>query len=311
MKLSVCMITYNHEKYISKAIDGFLMQKTNFLYEIVIGEDCSSDNTRSICEEYAYKYPDLIKLLPSHKNLGMAKNFVRTLKACNGKYIALCEGDDYWTDPYKLQKQVDFLEANPEYMIVSHAHNNINEKGTLISERKFEDAGIIELNAENLAQGFYIQTLTAVFRKIVFNDAFWTLIKNVVMVDFALFLNLADRGKIAILPDVMANRRLHPLGIYSGKSKLDQYNGFKKTTQMVDQYFKGKYKRHLYIGRLNSIFSIFTWYIQHKKSAKYVLLTLMKLLYGYLLTRYFYRIKPKKFYSLKDVCYWMKIFILK
>mgnify|MGYP001248218371 CR=1 FL=1 len=114
--VSVHMITYNHEKYIAQAIEGVLMQKTNFLFELVIGEDCSTDSTRVICKEYADRYPNIIKLLPdAGKNLGMMENAIRTTMACTGKYIALCEGDDYWTDPYKLQKQVDFLEAHNDY----------------------------------------------------------------------------------------------------------------------------------------------------------------------------------------------------
>lgn len=110
--VSVWMITYNHEKFIAQAIDSVIMQKTNFDYEIVIGEDCSTDRTREIVLEYKAKHPDKFKLLLQEKNVGMMQNFIVTLKTCNGKYIALLEGDDYWTDPLKLQKQVDFLQAN-------------------------------------------------------------------------------------------------------------------------------------------------------------------------------------------------------
>ena len=108
--VSVCMITYNHESYIHQAIEGVLTQNTTFPYKLVIGEDYSADGTRKICQEYANLYPDKIDLLPSSSNLGMQRNFSRTLNVCTGKYIALCEGDDYWTDPMKLQKQIDILE---------------------------------------------------------------------------------------------------------------------------------------------------------------------------------------------------------
>jgi len=117
--VSVCMITYNHGSYIKEAIEGVLAQKTNFPIELVIGEDCSIDSTRSICETYLQKHADIINLLPSKKNNGLMPNFIRTLEACKGKYIALCEGDDYWTDPLKLQKQVDFLDANDDFSICS------------------------------------------------------------------------------------------------------------------------------------------------------------------------------------------------
>jgi len=110
--VSVCIITYNQERFIGQGIEGVLMQECNFPFELVIGEDFSTDSTRQICEEYAKKYHNIIRLLPSEKNLGGMVNFVRTLQACNGKYIAICEGDDYWIDPHKLDKQVKFLEQN-------------------------------------------------------------------------------------------------------------------------------------------------------------------------------------------------------
>ncbi|MDF1549683.1 MAG: glycosyltransferase, partial [Bacteroidales bacterium] len=136
MKLSVCMITYNHEKYIGQAIEGVLMQKTNFDIELLIGEDFSNDNTRNICMGYKNKYPDKIKLLLREKNIGMMRNFIQTLNTCKGKYIALCDGDDYWTDPLKLQKQVDFLEANPEYALCYHRVNILTHNGIITDENE-------------------------------------------------------------------------------------------------------------------------------------------------------------------------------
>jgi len=116
--VSVCMITYNHEDYINQAIESIMMQKTNFLFELIIGEDCSTDNTRKICQKYKERYPDRIRLILPESNVGMMKNLIKTIEACNGKYIAMCEGDDYWTDSLKLQKQVDFLEANTNASLV-------------------------------------------------------------------------------------------------------------------------------------------------------------------------------------------------
>jgi glycosyltransferase involved in cell wall biosynthesis len=112
--VSAAMITYNHAPYIAQAIEGVLQQKVNFPFELVIGEDCSTDGTREIVLEYQKKYPDIIRAITSDKNVGMKKNGYRTLKACRGKYIAFCEGDDYWHHPYKLQKQADYLEGHPE-----------------------------------------------------------------------------------------------------------------------------------------------------------------------------------------------------
>lgn len=118
-RVSIFMLTYNQEQFIAQTIESVLMQKTNFSYQLVIGEDCSTDVTRSICKSYAQQFPEKIKLLaPLEKNIGLIANYMRTIKECNGKYIAICDGDDYWIDEYKLQKQVDFLENNPDFSIV-------------------------------------------------------------------------------------------------------------------------------------------------------------------------------------------------
>lgn len=111
--VSVNMLTYNHEPYIARAIEGVLAQQTDFGVELVIGEDCSTDRTAAICRDYAARYPGRIRLLTQDYNLGMRANNRRTLEACRGRYIAICDGDDYWSDPRKLQMQVDALEADP------------------------------------------------------------------------------------------------------------------------------------------------------------------------------------------------------
>ena len=116
--VSVKMLAYNHAPYIAQAIEGILQQKTNFPFELVIGEDCSTDGTREIVFEYQKKYPDIIRVITSDQNVGTKKNGYRTLKACRGKYVALCEGDDYWHNPLKLQKQVDYLESHLECGLV-------------------------------------------------------------------------------------------------------------------------------------------------------------------------------------------------
>lgn len=108
--VSVCTITYNHEQYINEAIESFLMQETDFPFEIVIGEDCSTDSTRVIIDEYVAKYPNIIRLITSENNVGMQENGARTILSCIGEYIAFCEGDDYWTDKKKLQIQIDEIE---------------------------------------------------------------------------------------------------------------------------------------------------------------------------------------------------------
>lgn len=108
--VSVCMTTYNHEKYISQAIESVLCQRTTFSFEVVIGEDCSTDNTLAICRQYEAQHPDIVRLITSEHNIGMHSNYRRTIEACSGKYIAMCDGDDWFSDENKLQMQVEMIE---------------------------------------------------------------------------------------------------------------------------------------------------------------------------------------------------------
>lgn len=164
--LSICCITYNHENYISQAIEGFLAQKTSFNFEIIIHDDASTDATASIVKKYEQEHPNLIKAIYQTENqyskgIKPWPNFVFPI--ARGKYIALCEGDDYWTDPYKLQKQVDFLEANPEYFIHYTNEDTLDEQNIRTKSYTFDFNDSIQSK-----QG---STLTAVFRNsIVFQN---------------------------------------------------------------------------------------------------------------------------------------------
>lgn len=111
--VSVCMITYNHEKYLQQAIDGVMAQVTDFAYELILAEDCSTDGTRAICLANQARHPDRIRVLWSDANVGMSRNADRAQKACRGEFVAVCEGDDYWVNPSKLQKQVDLMRRHP------------------------------------------------------------------------------------------------------------------------------------------------------------------------------------------------------
>lgn len=111
--VSVCMTTYNHEPYLRQAVESILAQQAPFGVELVLGEDCSTDATAAICREYAAKYPDRIRLVTSDVNVGWRANYRRTFEACRGRYVAYCDGDDWWEDPEKLRRQVDVMESDP------------------------------------------------------------------------------------------------------------------------------------------------------------------------------------------------------
>lgn len=115
MKISVAVITYNQQDTIAQTLDSILCQKGSFELEVVIGEDCSKDNTWAICQEYAERYPKQVVLLENTHNLGIMANFARVMKACTGEYVGICAGDDYWCDEQKLQKQLDYFIVHPEY----------------------------------------------------------------------------------------------------------------------------------------------------------------------------------------------------
>lgn len=216
-KVSVFMITYNHEKYIAEALDSILMQKTDFDFDIVIGEDCSTDATRRIVLEYSRKYPDKIKLLLHNVNVGFISNMMYVLEACTGKYVAMCEGDDYWTDPFKLQKQVDFLEANKEYVLATHGYRIVKHDSTphTIDHNEFIDNNNtdgFEFDKEFALYNWVTQPVTALFRR----ESFKVDIRQYCYFrDVHLFYHILKNGKGYFQNFVGADYRLHSTGIDS------------------------------------------------------------------------------------------------
>jgi len=160
--VSVCVFTYNHEKYIKQCIESALMQNTKFDFEIVIGEDYSTDHTRQICSEYALKYPIQIRLLDRGKNLGMCENIFDSIKQCKGKYIAILDGDDYWIHPFKLQMQFEYLEANKEMNLVFHQSIKLNE--VLNSISFFKKYGKLRYSIFEIIDSWIMATGSMFFR---------------------------------------------------------------------------------------------------------------------------------------------------
>ena len=209
MTVSIFLLTYNQEQFIAQTINSILMQKANFNFQIVIGEDCSTDGTRSICKTFAEKYSNKIKLLPAlEKNIGLIANYMRTIKACEGKYIAICDGDDYWIDENKLQKQVSFLEDNPNYSIVYSKLKKLFPDGTFKEsiQRKLKQAGDFDdLVFENV-----IPSVTVLFRNRQNISAVPTWITNFPYGDWPTYLwILKDGGKIYFMDEITAVYRMH------------------------------------------------------------------------------------------------------
>src|SRR5437762_2202436 len=217
MKLSVLVIVYNQARYVIQAIDSILMQEVDFDYEVVIGEDASTDGTREIVLDFEKRYPDRIRVLLRDQagaeadraaGLGGKTNFIQSLKACRGEYIALLDGDDYWTDPGKLQRQVDFLDNHPDFAISCHNARMFYEDGSkeptnLIPPDQKEVSMLEDLLLANI-----IPTCSTVFRRELFGefpDWFYTLKLG----DWPLHILNAQHGKIGYINEVMASYRLH------------------------------------------------------------------------------------------------------
>ncbi|MBC2694057.1 MAG: glycosyltransferase [Desulfobacteraceae bacterium] len=208
--VSVKMITYNHEPYIAQAIEGVLMQKTDFPIELIIGEDCSTDRTREIVLDYQKKYSDIIRLVISEHNVGMIKNGLRTNKACRGKYIAFCEGDDYWIDPLKLQKQIKFLEANQDYGLVYSDVDRLNNKSSTIEKNIFKNQLRIKKNTfdDFLLNVWFLAPCTWFFRNDVFRSIKHLLKIEYVVGDLPLLLGISKNSKIGYIDESMAVYRV-------------------------------------------------------------------------------------------------------
>ena len=215
--VSVCLITYRHEDYIRQALESIMMQKVNFSWEVIVADDCSPDNTRQIISEYKDKYPDLVKLLFQEKNVGGGINFVDLLNSAKGKYIAYLEGDDYWIDEDKLQKQYDCMEKNPGFSMCYHQSNRVYTQLTEWALKNPQEAPDYISNQDDppvsdifdiLHKGWFIFSNTMFFRNIKLPVGF----ENLYVGDYPLHVLLADYGKIGFISESMGVYRINHYG---------------------------------------------------------------------------------------------------
>lgn len=256
--VSVSMITYNHEQYVGEAIESVLAQQTDFPIELVIGEDCSTDSTRDICAAYAAKYPDIIRLLPLEPNLGFQKNFIRTLTACTGKYIALLDGDDFWTDPEKLMKQTRFLEQNALFNLVFHNVNQLrnNHLDGLVypTDRK----NVISIS--DILSHDYTQTCSILFRSEPLRSIPAGEAEQWIYNDVTLFSLLLSNGTLGrFMPDVMATYRIHEGGVWSMVDIRKKYFMSRKAEEiLIKRYYKSNTLRPLITKRERFYYKFFS-----------------------------------------------------
>jgi glycosyltransferase involved in cell wall biosynthesis len=219
-RVSVLIVTYNHERFIAQAIESALVQKTDFEYEIVIGEDCSTDSTRQIVQDYANHYPDKVRPLLHERNLGGSENFDRTLAECRGEFIAVLEGDDYWISAAKLQMQVDFMDRYADCAMCFHSVHVKCERGaTSPLPEIFPPLTQPQWStAEDLLSHNFIDTAAVLFRRKLMPECpRW--ISTLELGDWAIWILLGQYGRIGYLPQILAVYRVHFGGMWSTKSE--------------------------------------------------------------------------------------------
>jgi glycosyltransferase involved in cell wall biosynthesis len=269
-KVSVFMVTYNHEKFIAQAIESVLMQQTDFDYELVIGEDCSTDGTREIVKKYADQNPGRIKALFRPHNLGIRgpdSNGVLTLKECNGRYIAMLEGDDYWTDTLKLQKQADFLDAHPECAICFHNSEEFYDDGGRQSWLYCsEDQKEISTLEDLLSKCNFIPSCSAMYRNGLFGD-FPDWYYTLGMGDWTLHLLNAQYGDIGYINEVMGRHRHHAGGVWSLRNQAQNIMDVINAYKTINRYFNYRYNSIITVKISDYYYDLFSIYINSGEKA--------------------------------------------
>jgi glycosyltransferase involved in cell wall biosynthesis len=251
MKVSVCVPVYNHEKYIAQMLEGALMQQTTFPFEIVIGDDASTDHTQDIIRQYIDENPGKIRAFLHQENQGPAEprefagrnNVLALLKACKGEYVAMCEGDDYWTDPLKLQKQVDFLDAHPDYAICHHNVEVIYEDGSPSHSFNSPDQKTTSTIEDILEDKWFMATASWLYRNHFLDHDFAEWHAKAAAGDWALIIQLAANGKIGYLPETMGIYRKHSAGLSNVHASTNQrfWKNRKEMFENVNKWLDYRY----------------------------------------------------------------------
>jgi glycosyltransferase involved in cell wall biosynthesis len=243
MNISVIVTSYNHEKYITQCLESILCQKGDIQIEVIIGDDASTDQTRLIAEQFQARYPGIIFLLPPEKNLGITKNLKRCLDACTGDYIAICEGDDYWTDVYKLQKQKDSLDLHTDFSMCFTPFLILSEEqGTfelhadpLYLTREF-------ITTEDLIDHNYIGNFSCcMYRRDTIRQLPDKLFEFFT-VDWMFNMACGQFGSIGILRDPMSVYRKHAHGAWAGQPGIENQEKLLQLIDRYNEYFEFKYE---------------------------------------------------------------------
>ncbi len=277
MKPLVCIrcITFNHEPYIRDALEGFVMQKTNFPFVAIVHDDASADGTADIIREYAEKYPDIIKPIYETENQyskrdgSLARIMNKVCEATGAKYIAMCEGDDYWTDPHKLQKQVDFLESHPDYAMCCGKAYKYNQE----LQRKVGMSGSDKCSFDDLIESNGISTLTTLFNASIYRDYsnnikpeehHWS------MGDKPIWLYMALISKIKYMDCIFGVYRILNNSA-SHFSNFEKWINFRLSSLKISMYFlEFSHKKSISINERYQVYKLMNAVV-HKDSNKVIL----------------------------------------
>ncbi len=277
MRVSVLTISYNIEQFIAQAIDSALMQGLSADYEIVIGEDCSTDKTREIVIDFQRRYPDRIRLILNDENIGMTHNFVNTFNMCRGEYIALLDGDDYWISPHKLQKQINYLDQHPECALCFHDvwifyQDSDKKPHTMVPpiQKSF-------FNMEDLLSiGCFVYPCSVMIRRDRFNGFPDWYFANGSQCggDWAFYMLVAQNGKIGYIDEVMAAYRVHKSGVWSGLDEIEQIEGVIDFYKAMNSNLNFKHNRIINTKVAEYYYKLATAYRKNdnfSKATKYLL----------------------------------------
>lgn len=259
--VSIFCLTFNHAPYIRQCLDGFLMQKTNFHFEVIVHDDASTDKTADIIKEYAAKYPNVIipifETTNMYSQIGFGRLFEIMIDLSKGKYIALCEGDDYWTDPMKLQKQIDFLESHSEYSMCFHNAIVHHEDGN-VPDHLFLHVNVNrEYTGLEILENWTVPTASTVLRKEVVDSQKYEIAskdKRFIYGDIILFLSAAECGKIYYLANTMSVYRRHQGAFVSHNSLERDLRGVEHDKAILE-IFGNKYQKTIRHTLTNKYFS--------------------------------------------------------
>jgi len=242
MKVSVLVLAYNHERFIGQALDSALGQRTDFAWEIVVGDDCSTDATGAIVADYARRHPERIRVLPRPRNLGMHRNFADAWQACRGQYVAMLEGDDFWTSADKLAHQVAFLDERPDYTECFTDVEVIYQDGSRPPWRHRPPAERTAWALTDLLQWNFVPQCSVMFRRDVLR-ALPDWFDRIPLPDWSLHLLHAERGPIGYLPEVTATYRIHAGGVHSGQDEVKRTEALVTVYDVMNRHLGFRYDR--------------------------------------------------------------------